>query len=104
MPWFPLPMPENEVDLLDGFRRSTRPATVSEKPMPNASLEGGWISWGIWRERLLLRDRSRDLRTINALQIPAFPHCRSLFLPVTSDAEPRVLLPPLTPVLAADLP
>ena len=40
IPWFPLPMPENEVDLLDGFKRSTRPVTVSEKPMPYASLEG----------------------------------------------------------------
>jgi hypothetical protein len=43
MPWFPLPIPENEADLLDGFKRSTRPATVSEKPMAYASLEGrGW--------------------------------------------------------------
>ena len=40
MPWFPLPMPENEEDLLDGFKRSTRPATVSEKPMPYASSQG----------------------------------------------------------------
>lgn len=40
MPWFPLPMPENEVDLLDGFKRSTRPATVSEKPMLCVSLDG----------------------------------------------------------------
>jgi len=39
MPWFPLPMPENEVDLLDGFKRSTRPAMVSEKPMPYTSSE-----------------------------------------------------------------
>ena len=40
MPWFPLPMPESEVNLLDGLKRSTRPATVSEKPMPYASSEG----------------------------------------------------------------
>ena len=40
MPWFPLPMPENGVDLLDGFKRSTRPVTVSEKPMLYTSLEG----------------------------------------------------------------
>lgn len=47
MPWFPLPMPENEVDLLDGFKRSTRPAMESEKPMFNVIREGlGWTEEG----------------------------------------------------------
>jgi hypothetical protein len=53
MPWFPLPMPENEVGLFDGFRRSTRPATVSEKPMLYAASSGLNIVGDL--ERLLLR-------------------------------------------------
>ena len=48
MPWFPLPMPEKEEDLLDGFRRSTRPAMVSERPM--AGGDGMW--WGMRREEV----------------------------------------------------
>ena len=48
IPWFPLPMPENEVSLLDGLKRSTRPVTVSEKPMFYVSSEViSRISWRI---------------------------------------------------------
>jgi hypothetical protein len=67
-------MPENEVDLLDGFRRSTRPATVSEKPMLYASWggEGLDIVGDLERERLLLRNQ-RGRRTMDALQIAGFP-------------------------------
>jgi len=56
MPWFPLPIPENEVGLLDGFKRSKKPATESEKPMSYAILEGiGYRGGSRERKRLLLR-------------------------------------------------
>ena len=42
-------------------------------PCPMRVWRGVGYRGGIWRERLLLRDRSRDRRTINALQIASFP-------------------------------
>ena len=50
-------MPENDVDLFDGFKRSTRPATVSEKPMLYAASSGLDIVGDLERERLLLRSQ-----------------------------------------------
>ena len=105
MPWFPLPMPENEVDLLDGFKRSTRPATVSEKPMPYASLEEtGYRGGSGGRERLLLRSRCGRLERWMHCRSQAFPHCLTA---ATSHVKPKVLRsfsPPYSLLTSQNLP
>lgn len=102
MPWFPLPMPENEVDLLDGLRRSTRLATVSEKPMSYVRLV--WIGYRggseekemeVYVERELLRGlRGRfGQATAYALQIAGFPRlvgCDAGDGPQTTASRSRV--------------
>jgi hypothetical protein len=83
-------MPENEVDLFDGFKRSTRPATVSEKPMPSASSGGGLdIVEDLERERLLLRNqRSRRIQCAADPRFSTFPHC----LAATSHVKHKVFI------------
>lgn len=80
MPWFPLPMPENEVGLLDGLKRSTRPATVSESPMRS------WRGFGVVEdlEREVVAAYSPRSPTDgwnHALQIAALPTRPNCHLP-----------------------